>query len=49
MIPKITNDSRLEKYTRHRIEDAGIEVEVEETLTENEYIGIKPPSIWNIS
>ena len=41
MIPKITNDSRLEKYTRHRIEDAGIEVEVEETLTENEYIGIK--------
>lgn len=41
MIQKITNEKRLKKYIGHKLEDAGIEVSVENGLTEEDYIGIK--------
>ena len=41
MIQTIEADRRLNKYLHRVIEDAGIEARVDESLTEEEYVGIK--------
>ena len=41
MIKTIKNDAKLCNYTTHQIEDAGIEVAIDDTLDEEQYIGIK--------
>lgn len=41
MIQKIANEKKLQKCICHKFVDAGIEVSVDDSLTEDEYIGIK--------
>ena len=41
MIKTIKNDAQLCNYTTHQIEDAGIEVAIDDTLDKEQYIGIK--------
>lgn len=41
MIQMIKQEARLKKYLYHEIEDAGVSVEVDSKLSEDEYIGIK--------
>lgn len=41
MIQTIEADRRLNKYLHRTIEDAGVEVEVDASLSEDEYLGIK--------
>ncbi len=47
MVTKIKNNPRLRIYLRSRIEDEGIEVGVDEGLSENEYVGIKVDGYYN--
>lgn len=41
MIQTIKKNRKLANYTGHQLEDAGIEVEVDKSLSQEEYIGIK--------
>ena len=41
MIQTIAQHSKLSRFTSHKIEDAGIGVDVENRLTQKEYIGVK--------
>ena len=41
MLQKIKGERTLKPYIRYKIEDAGIEVNVDEKLTSEDYVGIK--------
>ncbi len=47
MIKKICTDKALRQFTCHQLEDAGIEIKVDENLKEEEYIGIKVDDYYN--
>ena len=47
MVSKIKNNPKLKDYLRNKIEDEGIEVEVDARLQENEYVAIKVDDFYN--
>ena len=47
MITKIKNDPRLRIYVRDKIEDEGIEVQVDQNLDESEFASIKVDEFYN--